>query len=104
MSPSPCRSTRGPMSLYLLGKRSWKTWGGSITWSSTLITFGRAAVTGATVVPESDGSSYSGPQPGDGVAEGLVERPGYDAQLLAGSRVVGAGVEGEHPQALTGER
>src|SRR5581483_8664712 len=44
MSPSPCRSTRGPRSRNFSGSHVCHRWGGSTTWSSTLTMRGISGV------------------------------------------------------------
>src|SRR5688500_9697786 len=60
ISSSGMRSMRGPTSWYLDGRRSSQTFGGSITWSSTLMILGRSAAMCATVSCGPDGPSKTG--------------------------------------------
>src|SRR3954452_20088166 len=46
ISPIGARTDRGPISLYLAGRRSCQTLGGSMTWSSTEMIFGKSPMAG----------------------------------------------------------
>src|SRR5579863_3112664 len=78
--PHRLRSTRGPRSRYFSGSHVCHTWGGSTTWSSTLM------ILGSAMSPRLPNGPEPRPSPG---RPGARQDPGRDASVAPGREAWG---------------